>query len=284
MQFVSAIIGMFCWVSIFVICCRYKKTIIGTILASQQLDEWQIIKIVPIKAEAGPTLRPDVQPILTLFPPHEMNGEDAPMSPQHIMSLAFIIIVIVTSVLAFVLTIWKKCRFASSTLRTCFPLYPPSSYDRGICQSDIFVEVTNVANCKTMWAHFKQIAVHPTLLKCVGYLNANNITIYKTCCFKTMRIDWERAGITLYHNKRPIPIPGVGTISIWTSGDLDCINADEQYQIRILGRVLDQIYEIPMDTELMIEVVGGGDYIQYDEQDSPQNLYIAPQKIHHIPD
>ena len=44
-----------------------------------------------------------------------------------------------------------------------------------------------------------------------------------------------------------LPIPGVGTISIWTLGDLDCINADKQYQIRILGRVLDQIYEIPMD-------------------------------------
>ena len=52
MQFVSAILGTLCWVAIFVICCRYKKTIIGTILASQQLDEWQIIKAVPIKAEA----------------------------------------------------------------------------------------------------------------------------------------------------------------------------------------------------------------------------------------
>ena len=92
MQFVSAILGMLCWVSIFVICCRYKKTIIATILAMQQLDEWQIVKLVPIKAEAGPTLRPDVQPILTLFPLHETNGEDAPMSPQHIMSLAFILL------------------------------------------------------------------------------------------------------------------------------------------------------------------------------------------------
>ena len=40
MQFVSVILGMLCWVSLFVICCRYKKTIIGTIIALQQLDEW----------------------------------------------------------------------------------------------------------------------------------------------------------------------------------------------------------------------------------------------------
>ena len=201
MQFISAILGMLCWVSIFVICCRYKKTIIGTILASQQLDEWQIIKTVPIKAEAGLTLRPDIQPILMFFPPHEINREDAPMSPQHIMSLAFILIVIIASILALVFAIWKKCRFASSTLRTCFPVYLLSSYHRGICRVDIFVEVTNVVNCKTMWAHFKQIAVHPTLLKQVRHLNSNNITIYKTCCFKSMRINWERAGVTLYHNE-----------------------------------------------------------------------------------
>ena len=165
MQFISVILRMLCWVSIFVICCRYKKTIIGTILASQYLDEWQIIKTFPIKIEAGPTLRPNVQPILTLFPPHEINEEDAPMSPQHIMSLAFILIVIIASILALVFAILKKCRFASSTLCTCFPLYPLSSYHRGICRADIFVEVTNVANCKMMWAHFKQVAVHPTLLK-----------------------------------------------------------------------------------------------------------------------
>ena len=120
-----------------------------------------------------------------------------------------------------------------------------------------------------MWAHFKQIAVHPTLLKRVGHLNSNNITIFRTCCFKSMRIDWERAGVTLYHNEWPIPIPGVGQISIWTSGDLDCINADEQYHIHILGRVLDQIYDIPMDVELMVGATGGGDYLQYEEQDSP---------------
>ena len=50
-----------------------------------------------------------------------------------------------------------------------------------------------------------------------------------------MRINWERASVTLYHNERPIPIQGVGQISIWTSSNLDYINADEQYHIPILG-------------------------------------------------
>ena len=93
-----------------------------------------------------------------------------------------------------------------------------------------------------------------------------------------MRIDWERAGVTLYHNERPIPIPGVGQISIWTSGDLDFINADEQYHICILGRVLDQMYDIPMDVELTVGATGGGDYLQYEERDSPPRpLHSAPE-------
>ena len=56
-----------------------------------------------------------------------------------------------------------------------------------------------------------------------------------------MRIDWERAGVTIYHNERPIPLPGVGTLSLWTSSDLDTFNHDQHYHVRILGRVLDQI-------------------------------------------
>ena len=66
------------------------------------------------------------------------------------------------------------------------------------------------------------------------------------------------------------------------SGDLDCINADEEYQIRILGRVLDQIYEIPMDIELTIGAVGGGDYLQYEEHNSPPKPLHSAQKVHHI--
>ena len=67
-------------------------------------------------------------------------------------------------------------------------------------------------------------------------------------------------------------------MSIWTSKDLDCINADEQYHICILGRVLDQIYDIPMDVKLTVGATGGGDYLQYEEWDSPPRpLHSAPE-------
>ena len=49
---------------------------------------------------------------------------------------------------------------------------------------------------------------------------------------------------------KPIRLPNLGRVSIWSSSDLFEINTTEQYQIRILGRVLDQIYDIPIDVAL----------------------------------
>ena len=45
-------------------------------------------------------------------------------------------------------------------------------------------------------------------------------------------------------------LPNLGQVSCWSSSDLFKINSAEQYQIHILGRVLDQIYNIPLDNTL----------------------------------
>ena len=53
--------------------------IIVTILGSQKLEEFDLIKTMPTKLHAAPTLPPHIEPILTLFPP-EVDHEDAPMN------------------------------------------------------------------------------------------------------------------------------------------------------------------------------------------------------------
>ena len=45
-------------------------------------------------------------------------------------------------------------------------------------------------------------------------------------------------------------LPNLGRVSCWSSSDLFEINSAEQYQIRILGQVLDQIYDILLDNTL----------------------------------
>ena len=144
-------------------------------------------------------------------------------------------------------------------------MYPYSAYHRGICRADIFVEITRIADCKSIWAQFKQIPVHPTLIKRIGYLNAQHITVFKTCCIKYIRVDWEAAGVQLYHNDNPIRLPAVGTVSLWSASDLLEVNTQEQYTIRLLGRVSDQIYDIPVDTELMMGAARGPEF-RYEEE------------------
>ena len=53
--------------------------IIVTILGSQKLEEFDLIKTMPTKLHVAPTLPPHIEPILTLFPP-EGDHEDAPMN------------------------------------------------------------------------------------------------------------------------------------------------------------------------------------------------------------
>ena len=43
-------------------------------------------------------------------------------------------------------------------------------------------------------------------------------------------------------------------------------DSHEQYRFRILGRVLDQLYEIPMNAKITLGAMGGGHFIQYEEE------------------
>ena len=248
MQFVTAILGALCWIVAILICICYKKMIIATILSSQKLEEFDLVKTIPTRAEAAPTLPPHVKPVLTLFPP-ESTKDEIPMTPQQIMSTITILIVLVVSILACALCMWKRFRFASNVLRSCFPWFPVSTYHRGIAKADLFVEITRISGAKSTWAHFTQIKCHPTLLKRAGYLNSRDINIFKHCCTTVMQVNWDNILIQ-DHMGKPITLPNLGRVSLWSSSDLFDINTTEQYHIRILGRVLDQIYDIPIDPAL----------------------------------
>ena len=129
MQFVTAILGTLCWIVTILLCVCYKKMIIATILSSQKLEEFEIIKSIPTHAEAAPTLPPYVEPVLMLFPP-EVNEDGAPMSPEQIMSTLTILIVIAACIFGFALCLWKRFRFASNVMRSCFPWFPASQLKR----------------------------------------------------------------------------------------------------------------------------------------------------------
>ena len=132
-------------------------------------------------------------------------------------------------------------------MRSWFLLFSKSGYHRGTCRSEIFVEVTETASHKSIWAMFKKVSVHPTALRYGGTLSPRDITVIKNCGCRTMRIDWDNVEIQST-NRIPINMPTTGAVFIWTSSDLDHIDSEhQQYTVTIMGRVLDMIYQIPLD-------------------------------------
>ena len=153
-------------------------------------------------------------------------------------------ILIIITLLAILYTIFKKCRYVSSLPRVCFPLYPFSTILRGTARTDIFVEIVNLASAEAMWAHFASVAVHPSQLRITGYPHAYDMHIINLCCCRQLQVDWQNI-ILCDLDRNIIKLPALGKISLWSTNDLESIEANIPYQIRVYGRVLDLV--IPLE-------------------------------------
>ena len=151
---------------------------------------------------------------------------------------------IIITLLAILYTIFKKCRYVSSLPRVCFPLYPFSTILRGTTPTDVFMEVVNLASAEAMWAHFVSVAVHPSQLWITGYPRAFDMHIIKLCCYRQLQIDWQNI-VLCDLDWNIIKLPTLGKISLWSTNDLESIETNIPYQIRVYGRVLDLV--IPLE-------------------------------------
>ena len=148
-------------------------------------------------------------------------------------------------------TIFKKCRYVSSLPRVCFPLYPFSTILRGTARTDIFVEVVNLASAEAMWVHFASVAVHPSQLRITGYPRAYDMHIIKLCCCRQLQVDWQNI-ILCDLDRNIIKLPALGKISLWSTNDLESIEANIPYQIRVYGRVLDLVIPLEIKDDVHI--------------------------------
>ena len=151
---------------------------------------------------------------------------------------------IIITLLAILYTIFKKCRYVSSLPRVCFPLYPFSTILQGTTHMNVFVEVINLASAEAMWAHFLSIAVHPSQLQITGYPHAFDMHIIKLCCCRQLQIDWQNI-VLCDLDRNIIKLPTLGKISLWSTNDLESIETNMPYQIRVYRRVLDLV--IPLE-------------------------------------
>ena len=161
------------------------------------------------------------------------------------------IILIIITLLAILYTIFKKCCYVSSLPRVCFPLYPFSTILRGTACTDIFVEVVNLASAEAMLAHFASVAVHPSQLRITGYPRAYDMHIIKLCCCRQLQVDWQNI-ILCDLDRNIIKLPALGKISLWSTNDLESIEANIPYQIWVYGRVLDLVIPLEIKDDVHI--------------------------------
>ena len=160
-------------------------------------------------------------------------------------------ILIIIALLVILYTIFKKCWYVSSLPRVCFPLYPFSTILRGTARTDIFVEVVNLASAEAMWAHFTSMAVHPSQLQITGYLHAYDMHIIKLCCCRQLQIDWQNI-VLCDLDQNIIKLPTLGKISLWSTNDLESIETNISYQIRVYRRVLDLVIPLEIKNDVNI--------------------------------
>ena len=124
--------------------------------------------------------------------------------------------------------------------RTKLSTKPRRNYDRQAKHS-----------AEAMWAHFASVAVHPSQLRITGYPRAYDMHIIKLCCCRQLQVDWQNI-ILCDLDRNIIKLSALGKISLWSTNDLESIEANIPYQIWVYGRVLDLVIPLEIKDDVHI--------------------------------
>ena len=245
---------MIALVALIVICIFRSRIIESIILGSVVMDEYKFVyPSTSVKAFSLPPAYPDKFnfQLPTLPPDWGEKGVEGQQKIAAQMSAWITTILIIIALLAILYMIFKKCRYISFLPRVCFPLYPFSTILRGNARTDIFVKVVNLASARTMWAHFATVAIHPSQLQITGYLHGFDMHIIKLCCCRQLQIDWQNI-VQRDLDRNIVKLSALGKISLWSTNNLESIESNILYQIRVYGRVLDLV--IPLEIKDNVNV------------------------------
>ena len=157
-----------------------------------------------------------------------------------------VIMIIVCILIAFIVLYYccKKFRHTHTLLKYCFPFLPISRILQTSQRTDLFVEVPNVTKGNTVWMHFTATGYFPSNIHLSRPILKESVRIETRCCiFKRMIIDWTNTEVTGISGIR-IEMPNEAKISVFTDNDLTFIT-DDHFEIKLVARLLDQIYVVP---------------------------------------
>ena len=66
------------------------------------------------------------------------------------------------------------------------------------------------------------------------------MNIIKICCFCQIQVDWQNI-VLMDLDRNIVKLPALVKISIWVTNDLENIQPNMPYQMKVFGRVLDLI-------------------------------------------
>ena len=256
-EFISSILGLIALMALIIIAVFRSRIVESIILGSAVMDEYKFVNPSAPPACVKAFSLPPAYPNQIQFQPPTLpqnwgdKGAEGKQKLAAQMTAGITIILIIITLLAILYAIFKKCRYVSSLPRVCFPLYPFSTILRGTARTDIFVEVVNLALAEAMWAHFASVAVHPSQLRITGYPRAYDMHIIKLCCCRQLQVDWQNI-ILCDLDRNIIKLPALGKISIWSTNDLESIETNIPYQIRVYGRVLDLVIPLEIKDDVHI--------------------------------
>ena len=140
---------------------------------------------------------------------------------------------------------FKRCQYMHSIVKYCFPFFPILRLLRGTHRTDLFVEVTNLTKCNSVWAHFTLTGYYPTSISLLRQIPKEKVCINTNCfCFKTMHIDWDNTIVTGISSSK-IEMLIDAKASIFMDNDLTHIN-DNHFEMNLIACLLNQIYVMPL--------------------------------------
>ena len=113
---------------------------------------------------------------------------------------------VMVTTIGILICIWKKCRYGSSLMWSCFSMYPVPRWLCGTPRIDVFVEVVSLQTSKIIWAFVTSGAIYITRLRLKGCLNISDIQIIATCrCSRYLLVDWTP--VLTYNRKQIVRLP-----------------------------------------------------------------------------
>ena len=182
-------------------------------------------------------------PLFTINLPEEdlivKDLEDIEGMQITIQVISFIVCAIVAIIILY--QIFKRCHYARSIVKYCFPFFLISRILRGTHRRDLFVEVTNLTKGNTIWAHYTSTDYYLISIRLSQEIPKDKVHIDASWCFKMMHIDWNNTVVTGIK----IDMPTKAKVSIFTDNDLTHIN-DDHFKINLVAHLLNQIYVVPV--------------------------------------